>query len=67
MVTCTMEGVKPGSSQEAELVNNLISKLLREGEGVVVSGRVEEKRKTSGWELAIEFKSGRRWGLAVAN
>ena len=28
LVTCTMEGVKPSSSQEAELVNNLISKLL---------------------------------------
>ena len=68
LVTCTMEGVKPSSSQEAELVNNLISKLLREGEGVVVSGRSRRKeRKTSGWELAIDFKSGRRWGLAVAN
>ena len=49
MVTCTMEGVKPSSSQEAELVYNLISKLLREGEGVVVSGRVEEKRKEDVW------------------
>ena len=49
MVTFTMEGVKPSSSQEAELVNNLISKLLREGEGVVVSGRVEEKRKENVW------------------
>ena len=28
LVTCTMEGVKPSSSQEAELVNNLISKLF---------------------------------------
>ena len=44
-----MEGVKPSSSQEAELVNNLISKLLREGEGMVVSGRVEEKRKEDIW------------------
>ena len=49
LVTCTMEGVKPSLSQEAELVNNLISKLLREGEGVVVSGRVEEKRKENVW------------------
>ena len=42
-VAGTMEGIEPSSCQEAELVNNLISKLLREGEGVVVSGRVEEK------------------------
>ena len=40
-----MEGVEPCSCQVAELVNNLVSKLLREGEGEVVSGRVEEKRK----------------------
>ena len=37
--------MEPGSCQITELVNNLVSQLLGEGEGEVVSGRVEEKRK----------------------
>ena len=48
-VAGTMEGVEPCSCQVAELVNNLVSKLLREGEGEVVIGRVEEERKEDIW------------------
>ena len=44
-VSGKVEGVKPGSCQITELINNLVSQLLGEGEGEVVSGRVEEKRK----------------------
>ena len=36
----------------AELVNNMVSQLLGEGEGEVVSGRVEEKRKEDVWVRA---------------
>ena len=31
-----------------------------------MEGSRRKERKTSGWELAIDFKRGRRWGLAVA-
>ena len=40
-----MEGVEPRSCQVAELVNYLASKLLGEGKGEVVCGRVEEERE----------------------
>ena len=44
-----VQGVEPGSCQVAELVNNLVSQLLGEGEGELVSGRGEEKRKEDIW------------------
>ena len=42
-------GVEPRSCQVAELVNYLVSQLLGEGEGEVVSGGVEEERKENIW------------------
>ena len=48
-VSCTVEGVEPRSCQVAELVNYLVSQLLGEGEGEMVSGGVEEERKENIW------------------
>ena len=44
-----MVGVEPRSCHVAELVDDVVSKLLREGEGEVVGGRVEEERKENIW------------------
>ena len=41
--------VEPRSCQVAELVDDVVSKLLGEGEGEVVGGRVEEERKENIW------------------
>ena len=48
-VACSVVGVEPRSCQVAELVHNVVSKLLGEGEGEVVGGRVEEERKENIW------------------
>ena len=48
-VASGVEGVEPRSCQVAELVNYLVSQLLGEGEGEVVSGGVEEERKENIW------------------
>ena len=47
------------------MVHYLVSKLLEEGEGEVVCGRVEEEGKENLWVVAgIVVKRGRRRGLA---
>ena len=48
-VACRVVGVEPRSCQVAELVDDVVSKLLGEGEGEVVGGRVEEERKENIW------------------
>ena len=48
-VASGVEGVEPRSCQVAELVNYLVSQLLGEGKGEVVSGGVEEERKENIW------------------
>ena len=50
-VACSVVGVEPRSCQVAELVDDVVSKLLGEGEGEgeVVGGGVEEERKENIW------------------
>ena len=48
-VACRVMSVEPRSCQVAELVYDVVSKLLGEGEGEVVGGRVEEERKENIW------------------
>ena len=48
-VSCTVEGVEPRSCQVAQLVDDVVSQLLGEGEGEVVSRRVEEEREEDIW------------------
>ena len=49
MISCTVEGVEPRSFQVAQLVDDVVSQLLGEGEGEVVCGGVEEERKENIW------------------
>ena len=49
MISCTVEGVEPRSCQVAQLVDDVVSQLLGEGEGEVVSRRVEEEREEDIW------------------
>ena len=44
-----VEGVEPRSCQVAQLVDDVVSQLLGEGKGEVVSGGVEEERKENIW------------------
>ena len=48
-VASGVEGVEPRSCQVAELVNYLVSQLLGEGKGEVVSGGVEKEREENIW------------------
>ena len=48
-VACRVMSVEPRSCQVAELVYDVVSKLLGEGEGEVVSRRVEEEREEDIW------------------
>ena len=48
-VACNVEGVEPRSCQVAQLVDDVVSQLLGEGEGEVVSRRVEEEREKDIW------------------
>ena len=48
-VASGVEGVEPRSCQVAQLVDDVVSQLLGEGEGEVVSRRVEEEREEDIW------------------
>ena len=48
-VASGVEGVEPRSCQVAQLVDDVVSQLLGEGEGKVVSRRVEEEREENIW------------------
>ena len=63
-VACSVEGVEPRSCQVAQLVDDVVSQLLGEGEGEVVSRRVEEEREedilvgAGQWPLLLEGGGG---------
>ena len=48
-VACRVVGVEPRSCQVAELIYHVVSKLLGEGQGEMVGGRVEEEREENIW------------------
>ena len=48
-VACRVMSVEPRSCQVAQLVDDVVSQLLGEGEGEVVSRRVEEEREEDIW------------------